>query len=256
VTADLIDVLLSPEEAARPTLHLLRGPYLTVSGVRHEIPEGGKRLLAFVALYGGRLDRRIAAGTLWPAGDDDRAAGNLRSALWRLRHADIDLIDVTRSALSVRAGVNIDVQLLTRWSTRPITCTALPHDLLATMSGVDGLTLLPGWYDDWVLVERERLRHRILHGLEGLSRNLVRAGRCADGVDAAMIAVAAEPLRESAQRTLLEAHLAEGNWAEAQRSFLAYRKLLMRELGVEPDAQLAAVLDLAARQQLAQPGRR
>ena len=57
-----------------------------------------------------------------------------------------------------------------------------------------------------------------------------------------MMAVSAEPLRDSAQRMLIRAHLAEGNWVEARRSFEANRALLDRELGVEPDPELAAVI--------------
>ena len=57
-----------------------------------------------------------------------------------------------------------------------------------------------------------------------------------------MMAVSAEPLRESAQRALIEAHLAEGNWVEGRRSFEAYRDVLDRELGTQPDPELAAMV--------------
>ena len=103
------------------------------------------------------------------------------------------------------------------------------------------IDLLPGWYDDWALVERERVRQRLLHALEALSCQLARAGRCAEAVEAAMMAVTAEPLRESAQRVLIQAHLAEGNWVEGRRTFEAYRDVLDRELGVQPDPELAAM---------------
>jgi len=92
------------------------------------------------------------------------------------------------------------------------------------------------------LVERERVRQRLLHALEALSRQLADAGRCAEAVEAAMLAVSAEPLRESAQRSLIRAHLAEGNWIEGRRSFETYRKLLYRELGTQPDPDLAALV--------------
>ena len=49
-----------------------------------------------------------------------------------------------------------------------------------------------------------------------------------------MTAVHAEPLRESAQRALIDAHLGEGNVVEARRAFLVARQLLNRELGIEP----------------------
>jgi DNA-binding SARP family transcriptional activator len=108
--------------------------------------------------------------------------------------------------------------------------------------GVETLELLPGWYDDWVLVERERMRHRVLHALEALSRLLRSAGRCAEAVEVALMAVNAEPLRESAQRELLESHLAEGNWVEGRRSYQSYCDRLSRELGVCLGDALGALL--------------
>src|SRR4051794_8876718 len=66
-------------------INLFDGPYVTVDGQRLDVPEGGKRLLAYVCLVRGPVERRRVAGALWPDGDDVRAAGNLRSALWRLK---------------------------------------------------------------------------------------------------------------------------------------------------------------------------
>jgi hypothetical protein len=53
--------------------------------------------------------------------------------------------------------------------------------------------LLPGWHDEWVIFERERIRQRMLHALEELSRVLLNAGRYGEVVAAAMEAVAVEP---------------------------------------------------------------
>jgi DNA-binding SARP family transcriptional activator len=57
-------------------------------------------------------------------------------------------------------------------------------------------------------------------------------------VDAAISAVGIDPLRESASRVLIEAHLAEGNWVEARRTYERYRDTVRCELGVEPSEQL------------------
>jgi DNA-binding SARP family transcriptional activator len=91
-------------------------------------------------------------------------------------------------------------------------------------------------------MERERIRQRILHALEALSGRLADAGRFADAVEAAMLAISAEPLRETAQRALMQAHVAEGNLGEARRSYLAYRDLVRQELGVDPSSDLSIVL--------------
>ncbi|WP_045300125.1 AfsR/SARP family transcriptional regulator [Saccharothrix sp. ST-888] len=234
--------VLIPGQGQAPTLHLFGGPRVVQAGRRLEVPEGSKRLLAFVALNGGRVERRHAAGMLWPLGDDLRAAGNLRSALWRLRAAGIDILDSDKYALKVREHTVVDLYVLCDWAGRLIDGTATAGDLCALKWRADALDLLPGWYDDWVLIERERIRQRLLHALEAQSRHLVRAGRYAEAVESAMVAVGVEPLRESAQRSLIEAHLAEGNLVEALRSYDAYRSLTRRELGVEPGRELAALL--------------
>jgi DNA-binding SARP family transcriptional activator len=179
---------------------------------------------------------------LWPIGNDDRAAGNLRSALWRLNRAGIRLLSTDKHSLMMREDVLVDVRLVSSWAGRVLGGTATDEDLLLMPWGIDALDLLPGWYDDWVLVERERVRQRLLHALEAMSRQLTRLGRWAQAVEAAMMAVSAEPLRESAQRALIEAHLAEGNWIEGRRSFETYRDILDRELAAEPDPELAALL--------------
>jgi DNA-binding SARP family transcriptional activator len=179
---------------------------------------------------------------LWPIGDDCRAAGNLRSALWRLNRADIDLVVADKHSLALRSEVVIDVQLVSDWATRLIASRPLDDDLSVLPMGIDALDLPHGRYDDWVLLERERVRLRLLHAIEALSRHLVAAGRCAEAVEAAMMAVSSEPLRESAQQVLIEAHLAEGNLVEGRRGFECYRDLLWRELRVEPDLRLASLL--------------
>jgi DNA-binding SARP family transcriptional activator len=230
----------SEATAERKTLCLLGGPYVLRGGRRYSVPEGSKRLLAFVALHGGRVDRRHAAGTLWPCGTDERAAGNLRSALWRLKGVGIDMLEADKFVLSLRHDAITDVHALCDWAARVIEGNTTPADLRILSWDPEAADILPGWYDDWVICERERIRQRLLHGLEAVSRALVAIGRTGDAVEAAMNAVRCEPLRESAQQTLIEAHLAEGNYVEALRAFRAYTRLARQELGIEPSPSLAA----------------
>lgn len=226
-----------------PRVHLLGGPYVVVDGLRHCIPEGSKRLLAFVALRQGRVERRHVAGTLWPEGGDDRAAGNLRSALWRLRRAGVDVIRCEKWTLSLMDGVAVDVQEIRSWADRMIGGVPRADDLAKGPPDADALDLLPGWYDDWAILERERLRQRVLHGLEAMSKELSLRGLHADAVESALVAVNAEPLRESGQRALIAAYLDEGNWIEAQRALQGFRGLLAGELGVIPSAELTRLVE-------------
>jgi len=249
MSQDLVDWMLTTARlAGSSVLSLFEGPVVTLGdGRRLEVPEGSKRLLVFVALHQGRVERKHAAGALWPIGDDERAAGNLRSALWRLNRKDIDVLDSDQRSLALRRGVLVDVQVICEWASRLINGRATAADLTFLPSGINALELLPGWYDDWVLMEREHVRQRLLHALEALSREHMHARRCAQAIEAAMVAVNAEPLRESAQRVLVAAHLAEGNRAEARRVFDSYCDLLQRELNVEPGAEIRMLMDFSHR---------
>lgn len=226
------------DDPAAPLVNLLRGPYVTLNGRRLEVPEGSKRLLAYVCLHSGPVERRRVAGTLWPDGDEVRAAGNMRSALWRLKGSGIDVVDSDKAQLWLRHGTLVDIDVLCSWAHRLLRGRPLPEDLHLADWHAGSLDLLPGMYDEWALIERECRRQLLLHALESLSRHLVAGGSAGEAVVVASTAVAAEPLRESAQLVLIEAHLAEGNLCEARRSFEVYRDLTVRELGVEPSGRL------------------
>ncbi|MFE5770353.1 BTAD domain-containing putative transcriptional regulator [Streptomyces sp. NPDC056485] len=106
--------------------------------------------------------------------------------------------------------------------------------------------LLAGWDDDWVVLERERLRQLRLHALDALAHGLVREGRHALALETALTSVRTEPLRESAHRAVVAAHLAEGNMQEAVRHYVAFWRLLDEELGVAPSALFARQLQSGA----------
>jgi DNA-binding SARP family transcriptional activator len=240
---NLIRSLLSrPDLLDVPAVLLFGGPYVMLDGGRLEVPEGSKRLLAFLALSSGRVDRRHVAGSLWPAGNDERAAGNLRSALWRVKGAGIHIIESDKCSVMLRPGTLVDVSVLCEWAGRLVDGSATETDLCAVNWRTDAMDLLPGWYDDWVIFERERVRQKLLHALEALSRRLHEVGRYAEAVEVAISAVSADPLRESANQVLVEAHLAEGNLVEGRRAYERYRDIVRRELGVEPGEQLTGLV--------------
>ncbi len=226
----------------RSLLCLFGGPSVLECGTRTVVPEGSQRLVVLVALRGGRLDRRSAAGSLWPEGSDDRAAGNLRSAMWRLRTAGLDLLSNNRGVVTLHDRVDVDVHAVSSWADRLVRGTHTSEDLVLEGRRLDPDDVLPGWYDDWVIFERERLRQRVLHGLEALSAHLLLQHRSGEAVEAALCAVQLEPLRESGQKRLLLAHLAEGNQVEARRALDGYAKLLHSELGLRTSNELNELL--------------
>ena len=81
-----------------------------------------------------------------------------------------------------------------------------------------------------------------MHALDTLAEGLTAAGRYADATSAALAAVKAEPLRETAHAVLIRVYLAEGNRSEALSAFENYRNLLYEQLGVRPTALIQSLV--------------
>ena len=222
-------------------LVLLDGFELRRGGRVVPVPMTVQRVLAFLALHDRPLPRSQVAGTLWLEVTEERATASLRSALWRLRRPGDTLVEVTPSHLRLAAEVTVDYREAVDYA-RALLEEAGGGEALDRNPGCLLRELLPGWWEDWVLVERERFRQLRLHGLEAHCRRLTRAGRFAQAVEAGLAAVAMEPLRESAHRLLISAHLAEGNRAEALRQYRAYQRLLREELALDPSPQIQTLL--------------
>jgi DNA-binding SARP family transcriptional activator len=207
-------------------LELLDGFRLTVAGVPIDPLVSAQRLLAFLALR-GPVARAVAAGTLWGDAPDGLAMGSLRTAIWRCNRVVPQLVAAHRGQVALADFVRVDVAEL------------VDGTAFAPSRPVRGGELLPGWYDDWVTFERERLRHVRLHGLEAAARRLADGGQYAASLEFALEAVRSEPLRESAHRAVILAHLAEDNAVEALRAYERFRGLLREQLGMEPSENLA-----------------
>jgi DNA-binding SARP family transcriptional activator len=233
---------VKPPADRRFQLALLNGFELTRDGVAIPLSSGPQHLLAYLAVNDRSLRRVHVAGILWTDVSDERAAGNLRSALWRMRLAGLDLVGTQGDCLRLSPRVDVDVRETVR-------LTRLVLDPAADVSALDLEEsqfvgeLLPGWYEDWVVLERERQRQICLHLQEGLCETWTRAGHYEKAVLAGLAAVAGEPLRESAHRALIGAYLAEGNRAEAIRQYGLYRSVLRDELHLEPSDRLTSLLD-------------
>ena len=222
---------LRPEAAA---LRMLDGFELTWGAQRLQLLPCCERLVAYVALKPPAVHRSLIVGDLWPESSESCATASLRSAVHRLvRCCDATVIVSTRTHLQLAPSVHVDV--MTQHSA-VLAIEAQPEADAPPLQVIDALIgeLLPGWYEDWVGVERERLRNRRLHALEIVSRRFSRANRHTAAIDAALAALAVDPLRETAHRAVVEAHLAEGNRAEARRRWLSYRSLVLRRLRLEP----------------------
>ncbi|TDC79667.1 transcriptional regulator [Micromonospora sp. KC606] len=219
-------------------LYLLGGFRLLHGGAPIVVPRGLQRVIALIGLRPGAT-RSHLAGLLWPDAPEERALSSLRTALWRLRQDPCCPLVTSGDTVRLDQRVRVDVDALVGAAAR----VRDGGDAGAAGALAAGRhDLLPGWYDDWVLADRERLRQLRLHMLEDLADQHLAAGRHGEALEAALEAMAAEPLRETPHRLVVRIHLAEGNAFEAVHAFYVYRDLLLRELRLEPSAAMTALL--------------
>jgi DNA-binding SARP family transcriptional activator len=225
-------------------LSLLDAFELTCDDVEVPLPLSAQRLLAFLALHPRPLLRGYIAGALWPDTSEERAHASLRSALWRLRRPGRRLTQARVGRLGLDAAVALDLREFEELAHRVLERDGSGRALSDAASELIGLSgdLLPDWYDDWVLVEREHVRQLRLHALEALCDRLLEAGGYAAATETALAVIASDPLRESAHRALIRVHLAEGNIAEALRQYAFFRRLSERRLGLDPSADMEQLI--------------
>lgn len=227
----------------RPSVHitLLGGFDLVVDDAPVTVPVGSKRLLAFVALNcRTSVPRSLIAGSLWPDAPERCASTNLRAALSRLRSTGRRALYVSPTEVRLAEDVTVDLHTSRSLAQRLLTPRLPAQALQVTAATVDELSadLLPGWYDEWALLEGENWRLLRLHALEALANTFIDTKEFAGAVSAAQAAVHADPLRESSQASLIRAYLAEGNASEAVHHFERYTQRLSDELGLCPTKRL------------------
>lgn len=207
-----------------------------------------QRLLAALAVHGER-SRRFLEGLLWPEDDEAHARGSLRAAVFALTRRLPGALECRGAGLALGPRVVVDLHGLRRELEEPAPdgpdagrrAAAADRRLLAGCRA----GLLPGWYDDWVLEEQERLGQQCVVVLE---RRAGQALAVDDPYRALLLASAArdlDPLRESAVRALVRAHLALGNEAAAERACREHADALARELGAAPSPRLTGLVRTA-----------
>lgn len=223
-------------------LKLLGGFAFERLGSPIQLPAGMQRLLAYLALH-GTSHRCVVAGTLWPEAPETQAMASLRTSVWRMNRAFPGVLSPANATLSLSGDTSVDSREQERFATQVLRDDSDSQDwctsqLECLWSG----DLLPGWYEDWVTFERERLSQLRLHALERSARVLIQRQQLDIALQLALEAVRAEPLRESATALLMAVYLAEGNVVDAIRQYDVFRMMLHSELDVEPSFRLTGML--------------
>ncbi len=234
-------VCASGKSGARATAHLVLfgGFELRLAGAKVVLPVHAQRVLAYLALRkmaGEECGRQVLAERLWENSSPERSSASLRTALWRIRRAGPHLLAGDADRVTLADHVEVDVDQFRRRAEAMLSGTeGTPAHVTTLCTAAE---LLPGWDEDWLLLCREQVRMLRLHTLEAVARRYCEQSRYPQAIDLILRVVAEEPLRESAQAILIDAHLGEGNAAEARRQFDQFATTLWRELELCPSAEL------------------
>lgn len=205
-----------------------------------------------LAAPGRRTSRGRLAAQIWPEKDEAAARHCLATALWRIKArlpAGLELLRVAgdRIALALDRRVWIDALVFERRAAEALADPARLADRTARLRLARALALYRGELlgeceQEWVALERERLRALHLDALFELATAEARAGDWPAARASGQTLCLAEPLREDAQRLLITATAECGNRALAIQLYRGYARLLAAELDVTPMAETTALV--------------
>jgi DNA-binding SARP family transcriptional activator len=213
-------------------------------------------LFAYLAIHRG-VDhpRGILLERFWGDQEPNRARSSLGSALSRLKkrlqfdgRSCLELSSRGEPSISTSAPIWFDIEAFES-AVAPSLATAdgpLEPDKAAKLSAGLGYyrgNLLLGWYDDWVLVERERLRILCLRGYRRLMEHHAALREFETALAAGRAALAVEPLQEAVQLHVVELYAASGQRVAALRQYQRLAALLKSELGVPPAKETRALIE-------------
>jgi len=223
-----------------------------------------RALLAYLACEAGHVvSREFLAGLLWPDYPEQRARQNLSQALFTLRKALADgrdspsFLRVTRRSVqfTCTGDCRLDVvdyeRLLTAcWAhvhrnlhSCDVCVERLSEAVRLYRGDFLGAFSLPDspLFEEWVLVQRERLNHKVMRALEELAGAHMARGEFVRALEHARRQVVLNPWRESAHRQVIRALALSGQRQEALAQYETCCALLMEDLGVKPEPETVAL---------------
>lgn len=245
-----------------PTIHVRAFGVLEVRRDRSLLPAFPTRyargLFAFLALHRDRLHARERLQALfWSEAPPDSARKYLRTALWRIRSV-LEPDERLRGAILRVRGPEVGLQPdLELWvdvgefercldHARGAGEALLGSDRVASLTRAVELyrgDLLEGLYDEWCLLEQDRLRARLRFAIDALIRHHLAAGDAARAIDFGERLLAIDPLEETVHRYLMCIHYQLGSRTAALRQYRRCARFLEAAYGIAP---MQATRDLRA----------
>jgi DNA-binding SARP family transcriptional activator/predicted ATPase len=214
-------------------------------------------LLAYLALNAGVTHRREKlAGLLWPEASETNARSYLRRTLWRI-HKTLsegsihweDFLNI--SDISVKFDDASDYWLDADELMGPIDTRSV-DEIVEIVSLYRG-ELLPGFYDEWVVLERDRLQAAYHQKISLLLDRLIQAGRWEDALEWGEQWIRHSYSPERAYRALMSAYAGLGDQSLIHVTYQRCVESLKRELGVDPSSETQQLFERLCRGQVDRP---
>jgi predicted ATPase/DNA-binding SARP family transcriptional activator len=205
-------------------------------------------LLAYLAFYRHRSHPRDAlVELLWPECDWDAGRNRFRVALSSLRH-QLEPPGVPAGAVLIadRSSLQLNPAITSTDVSQFEAALQAADRCGSSMERVQRLgeavtlyrgELLPGYFEPWILPERQRLSEVFLNAVAELIAHHQTSGDLPGALQWARRAVSADPLREESHRDLIRLLAASGQPDAALRQYEELTAILTRELGEEPSAE-------------------
>jgi LuxR family maltose regulon positive regulatory protein len=234
-------VQVEPGQALR--IYALGQPRVTLDGESIQWAIQQSRDLFFCLLQHASGLRKEEIGALfWPDHPPHKLDGIFRSTLYRLRRAvfrESVIFADSQYRFNWDSDYWYDVQAFEELLDEAADA-ALADEKLKLLE--EALTLckgdyLAGVYDDWSVIERERLRELHLSARESLARLYASRGSLQSAVETYQHLVTLDPYREPAHRELMRCHYRLGDRVAAIKQYQSCVQILRDDLGLSPTSE-------------------
>jgi DNA-binding SARP family transcriptional activator len=217
-----------------------------------------RALVYYLATHSRPLRRESLLAIFWPDNPRPAAQQILRTTLHGLRKALGTSLLADGDEIGLAPNTQVDVQLFEKQISISPPDPAQLAEALQLYRGefLEG-SYLPDTpaYDNWLLLERERLQRLAVRGLTALSRLHETTGDYPAALDSLERALAFDPLQEDLQRESIRLLYLSGDRPAAIRRYDQLRRLLDEEMGVPPMLETRALYDAMINDKLETPVR-
>ncbi len=222
-------------------------------------------LLARLACFPNRAHPRdMLAEELWPDETPDTLRERFRQTLSMLRRelepegvssGSVLMADRSTVRLKPTAFVTDVAEFETSCRLAKEQTPARQIELLQQAAHLYQGELLPGFYEDWILTEREHLVERHRQAMSRLINAYAALGQFEAALETARRAVASDPLREESRCALIRVFAQAGRSSDARRQYEEWEHLLRVEMDAEPSDATKALMEQVRSGELAAAGK-